>query len=90
MDMSVFTPLFQLLQIVLIPLLLLIWNELRETRKEMIANGKSIVELQTQMKQALNSGTRLAKLEEWRNEHEAQYMILMGEFRALQEKVNKQ
>lgn len=85
--LPVWEAVFKLVQVVVIPLLVLIWQEQKETRKAQIEQLAAIIRLQTQMETTLKVDAKLAVIEAWKHEHEGQTQLLIQEFRELQQKV---
>jgi len=74
----------KVIQVAVIPLLLLIWQELRDTRATQVEQLAAVVRLQVQMETALQLNARVSDIESWRANHEGQLQVLMNEFRDLQ------
>lgn len=77
---------FRLLQVGVIPILLLIWHELKDTRRSLEEYGRQIVRLEEQVKFAARVEERIMELEIWRGAHEGQLNLLIGEIRELQKR----
>lgn len=74
----------KVVQVAIVPLLLLIWQEQRRMQEAQTRQLEAVVRLQTQMEIAITLDSRLSNLEAWKAEHEGTVRVLLGEFREMQ------